>query len=195
VAVAVRCLCSDSDSNQPEARYLLIRRGNEPNKGAWAIPGGKLEWGETTLEGAKRELAEEVVFVDADNVFNKNKNSGDNTNHWELAWSPHPYTATDAIFGDRFHYLIAVCFAECRRRVTVGGREDGTQLLMPPPPSVAAADDATDARWWSLRELAAAIDNGNDPDLANSLPEGSLTPGLVERLQRTERLYQAEVLL
>lgn len=41
-------------------RVLLIRRGNEPLKGAWSIPGGMLELGEELAEGVRRELKEET---------------------------------------------------------------------------------------------------------------------------------------
>lgn len=41
-------------------RVLLIRRGTEPLKGAWSIPGGTLELGETLVEGVRRELREET---------------------------------------------------------------------------------------------------------------------------------------
>jgi ADP-ribose pyrophosphatase YjhB (NUDIX family) len=39
---------------------LLIRRGSEPLKGQWSIPGGTLELGETLHEGVARELCEET---------------------------------------------------------------------------------------------------------------------------------------
>jgi len=38
-------------------RYLLIRRGDS---GAWALPGGTLEWGETLTATVEREMAEEA---------------------------------------------------------------------------------------------------------------------------------------
>jgi ADP-ribose pyrophosphatase YjhB (NUDIX family) len=41
-------------------RVLLIRRGGEPLKGEWSIPGGMLELGEELREGARRELKEET---------------------------------------------------------------------------------------------------------------------------------------
>ena len=43
-----------------DGRVLLIRRGSEPLKGQWSIPGGTLELGETIAEGVVRELKEET---------------------------------------------------------------------------------------------------------------------------------------
>lgn len=39
---------------------LLIRRGREPLLGAWSLPGGALELGETMAEGIAREVLEET---------------------------------------------------------------------------------------------------------------------------------------
>jgi ADP-ribose pyrophosphatase YjhB (NUDIX family) len=39
---------------------LLIKRGKPPEKGAWSLPGGKQELGETTEACARRELREET---------------------------------------------------------------------------------------------------------------------------------------
>jgi 8-oxo-dGTP diphosphatase len=41
-------------------RALLIRRGSEPLKGHWSIPGGTLELGESLQQGVARELREET---------------------------------------------------------------------------------------------------------------------------------------
>ena len=41
-------------------KVLLIRRGREPMLGAWSLPGGALELGETTAEGIAREVFEET---------------------------------------------------------------------------------------------------------------------------------------
>ena len=41
-------------------RALLIRRGHEPLKGEWSIPGGMVELGEELTAGVRRELKEET---------------------------------------------------------------------------------------------------------------------------------------
>ena len=43
-----------------DGRALLVRRGSEPLKGQWSIPGGTLELGETIVQGVERELHEET---------------------------------------------------------------------------------------------------------------------------------------
>jgi 8-oxo-dGTP diphosphatase len=56
-------------------RALLIRRGSEPLRGEWSIPGGTLELGETLQEGVTRELLEEtgleVRVLDLIEVFDR----------------------------------------------------------------------------------------------------------------------------
>ncbi len=42
-----------------DGKVLMIKRGHEPNKGKWSIPGGKIELGETVDEAAQREVFEE----------------------------------------------------------------------------------------------------------------------------------------
>ena len=44
-------------------RALLIRRGNEPLKGEWSIPGGAVELGETLEVAIAREVLEETGLV------------------------------------------------------------------------------------------------------------------------------------
>ncbi len=43
-----------------QGRVLLVRRGREPLKGEWSIPGGMLELGEKLEDGVRRELLEET---------------------------------------------------------------------------------------------------------------------------------------
>jgi mutator protein MutT len=41
-------------------RVLLVRRGTEPLKGHWSLPGGLLELGESLTDGVVREVREET---------------------------------------------------------------------------------------------------------------------------------------
>lgn len=43
-------------------RLLLIRRGTEPGKGLWSVPGGRVEPGESSREAVVRELEEETAL-------------------------------------------------------------------------------------------------------------------------------------
>ena len=43
-----------------EGKVLLVRRGNPPQQGQWAVPGGSVDWGETLQQAAEREVLEET---------------------------------------------------------------------------------------------------------------------------------------
>ncbi len=46
-----------------EGRVLLVRRGREPLKGHWSLPGGMVEVGESLLAGVIREVREETGLL------------------------------------------------------------------------------------------------------------------------------------
>src|ERR1700683_1491781 len=58
-----------------EPVVLLIRRGQEPLKGEWSLPGGVVELGETLEEAIRREVLEEtglrVDVVDVAKAFDR----------------------------------------------------------------------------------------------------------------------------
>jgi mutator protein MutT len=43
-----------------DGRVLLVRRGHDPMKGHWTLPGGVLEVGESLAQGVAREVREET---------------------------------------------------------------------------------------------------------------------------------------
>lgn len=46
-----------------QGRALLVRRGTEPAKGRWSIPGGLIELGETLHQAVVREVEEETGLL------------------------------------------------------------------------------------------------------------------------------------
>jgi ADP-ribose pyrophosphatase YjhB (NUDIX family) len=44
-------------------RLLLVRRANEPGRGLWSLPGGRVEPGEDDAAALVREMAEETGLV------------------------------------------------------------------------------------------------------------------------------------
>jgi 8-oxo-dGTP diphosphatase len=53
-----------------EERVLLVKRKFEPNKGRWSLPGGLLETGEMLIDGARREVREELgVEIEVEELF------------------------------------------------------------------------------------------------------------------------------
>ncbi|MCD4795143.1 MAG: NUDIX domain-containing protein [Bacteroidales bacterium] len=73
--------CVDIFVTNTEGKVLLVKRKNEPAKGEWWVPGGRVLYGERMIETAQRKLWQEcglggnnfIKFGDFDFVFN-NKN-------------------------------------------------------------------------------------------------------------------------
>ena len=134
-------------------RVLLIRRGSEPLKGEWSIPGGLIELGEELREGARRELREEtgleVEPLEAITVFDRIMYGATQHQVRPAAKRRSPARERKSSRRVRYHYVI-VDYA-CRLK---GGR------LTP-------GSDVIDARWvrredlteYHLTEMATAVVN------------------------------------
>jgi 8-oxo-dGTP diphosphatase len=46
-----------------DGRLLMIQRGNEPGRGLWSLPGGRVEAGESDEVAVAREVAEETGLI------------------------------------------------------------------------------------------------------------------------------------
>jgi ADP-ribose pyrophosphatase YjhB (NUDIX family) len=61
--VSARVPCAGAVVHDAAGRLLLIRRGREPGRGLWSLPGGRCEAGEDTAATAVRETYEETGLV------------------------------------------------------------------------------------------------------------------------------------
>jgi 8-oxo-dGTP diphosphatase len=52
--------CVGALAYDPQGRLLLVRRANEPGRGLWSLPGGRVEPGEDDAAAVVREMAEET---------------------------------------------------------------------------------------------------------------------------------------
>lgn len=55
--------CVGALTYDADGRLLLIKRGNEPGRGRWSLPGGRVEPGEDDATALVREMAEETGLV------------------------------------------------------------------------------------------------------------------------------------
>jgi ADP-ribose pyrophosphatase len=79
-----------------QGRFLLVKRNNPPSQGQWAIPGGRVELGETLAQAVERELLEETGLI---------VRCGELLTHLEVIEG-------DFVGRVRFHYLILDFWAE-----------------------------------------------------------------------------------
>jgi 8-oxo-dGTP diphosphatase len=66
------------------SKVLLVRRGQEPLKGEWSLPGGALELGETLQQGVVREVLEETGLTVVPDGIVQDDNSGRIRYHYVL---------------------------------------------------------------------------------------------------------------
>jgi 8-oxo-dGTP diphosphatase len=97
--VGVVCLRDD--------QVLLIKRGTAPRLGQWSLPGGRLEWGETTGAGALRELKEEtgveavlLGLIDVVDGLFTSRVTGETTRHYVMIDYAARWVSGDPVAGD-----------------------------------------------------------------------------------------------
>jgi 8-oxo-dGTP diphosphatase len=52
--------CVGALVHDDEGRLLVVRRGREPGRGLWSVPGGRVEPGESDVVAVEREVLEET---------------------------------------------------------------------------------------------------------------------------------------
>lgn len=114
-------------------RVLLVRRGQAPGKGLYAVPGGFIEARETVYQSAVRELKEETGLGLLDATMRRALTA--------VAVFDHP---------DRSQRGRTITHAHC---FDLGDRE---------LPEVAGADDALSADWVPIADLSALEDRFHD---------------------------------
>lgn len=68
-----------------DGHTVLVQRRNPPNAGLWGFPGGHVEWGETALDAASRELLEETGVRATPRCYLTNIDVVTKTHHFLLA--------------------------------------------------------------------------------------------------------------
>jgi ADP-ribose pyrophosphatase YjhB (NUDIX family) len=127
------------------ARVLLVRRARAPNVGAWSLPGGGVEPGETLVAAARREIAEETG----------------------LELGPLTYVAAldivrrDAAGAVLFHYLVADYTAEAAAGEPVLSDELDAHVWADTATAAALPLTAAVRRVLALATLCAVPPEGN----------------------------------
>lgn len=112
-----------------QGQVLLVRRGQEPLKGHWSLPGGLVESGEELAQALRRELKEETGLriepIEVIGVFERIERVG---------------RAKQRV---RYHYVIVDYI--CRLR--------GAERRRRQPPIPRPASDITAAEWVKVEDL------------------------------------------
>jgi len=89
-----------------QGQVLLVQRSKQPDAGLWGFPGGHVEWGETVLEAARRELFEETAvaaeplhYLDNLDLLRRDE-SGQVASHYLLVGVACQYQSGDPVAGD-----------------------------------------------------------------------------------------------
>lgn len=108
---------------------LLVRRGEMPGEGLWALPGGHMKMTERGEAAALRELCEETRILDLNPELNLNI----------LRLAVRGMKLLDDPWRSTRFRTISVAF--------------GLRLIGTSVPKVQGADDAHEARWWNINEV------------------------------------------
>lgn len=110
-------------------KVLLVKRAHQPNKGLWALPGGKVDAGETIAEAALRELSEET----------------------NLQATPENIFFISEIIEDRFHYVLHCIRAENPIGTLQAGDDaaEANWMSLPDVRAVETVSDLTDILEYS----------------------------------------------
>ena len=105
-----------------DGSLLMIRRANEPSKGLWTVPGGRVEPGEYLADAVRREVKEETgITVDVGELLGVLEVVGDRWHYVihdhlaTVAGDPTPTAADDASEA-RWVPLADVARLECTPR-------------------------------------------------------------------------------
>lgn len=143
----------DHIAERPTVRVLLLDRDDRillmkgrlpgmPGEGAWFTVGGRVEDGESYLEAAVREIAEETGILDVD--------------LGPVVWLREGVLQLAEPLRFVEQYVVARCDAGEPSRA--GWQPDERELI-------------DDIRWWTLQELMTTRDAVFPPGLASMLPE------------------------
>jgi 8-oxo-dGTP diphosphatase len=90
-----------------DREVLLIKRGNPPRQGQWSLPGGRIEWGETSEAAALRELVEEtgieaelLGLIDVVDGIMTSRETGQVTRHYIMVDYAARWLSGEPVAGD-----------------------------------------------------------------------------------------------